>query len=153
MRNPGIFAFAALAALVTVLALPTGSVAADVAASPAAVAGAKHRVILQVSDDNPKTWNQALNGIENLQQVYGKQNVDVELVAFGFGLGILKLDSVAGSRVLDALQSGANIVACEVTMRRQKLTKADLLPNLSYAPSGLVEIITRQKEGWIVVRP
>jgi hypothetical protein len=113
----------------------------------------KHRVVLQVSDDNPKTWNQALNGIENLQQVYGKENVDVELVAFGFGLGILKLESVAGSRVQDALQSGARVVACEVTMRRQKLTKADMLPNLGYTPSGLVEIIAKQKQGWAVVRP
>ena len=113
----------------------------------------KHRVVLQVSDDNPKTWNQALNVIENLQQAYGKQNVDVELVAFGFGLGILKLESVAGSRVQDAVASGAQIRACEVTMRRQKLTKADMLPNIGYVPAGVVEIIAKQGQGWSVIRP
>jgi intracellular sulfur oxidation DsrE/DsrF family protein len=111
------------------------------------------KVILQVSDDNPRTWNQALNVIENLQAAYGKQNVDVELVAFGFGLGILKLESVAGGRVQDALAGGAKISACEVTMRRQKLTKADMQPNIEYVPAGVVEIITKQRQGWAVVRP
>jgi len=113
----------------------------------------KERVVLQVSDDNPKTWNQALNVIENLQQAYGKDKVEIRLVAFGFGLGILKLDSVAGSRVQDAVQSGAQILACEVTMRRQKLSKADMQPNIGYVPAGVVEIIKRQRQGWAVVRP
>lgn len=111
------------------------------------------KVVLQVSDDNPRTWNLALNVIENLQQAYGKQNVDIELVAFGLGLGILKLESVAGNRVQDALQSGARIVACEVTMRRQKLTKADMLPNIEYVPAGVVEIIAKERQGWAVIRP
>lgn len=114
---------------------------------------AKERVVLQVSDDSPKTWNQALNVIENLQKAYGKDKVEIKLVAFGYGLGILKLESVAGSRVQDAVQSGAQILACEVTMRRQKLSKADMLPNIGYVPAGVVEIIKRQRQGWAVVRP
>ena len=117
------------------------------------VAVKKERVVLQVSDDSTKTWNQALNVVENLQQAYGKDKVEIKLVAFGFGLGILKLDSVAGSRVQDALQSGAQILACETTMRRQKLTKDDMLPNLGYVPSGVVEVIKLQKQGWAVIRP
>ena len=144
MRNIRVFAYAALL------------IAAALAALPATAADApkeKTRVVLQVSDDSPKTWNQALNVIENLQQTFGKENIDVKLVAFGFGLGILKLDSVAGSRVLDATKSGAQILACEITMRRQKLTKADMLPDIGYVPAGVVEIIKLQQQGWSVVRP
>ena len=131
-------------------------VAAGLFLSPAAQSAeqqAKERVVLQVSDDNPKTWNLALNVIENLQQAYGKQNVDIELVALGLGIGILKLESVAGNRVQDALQSGARIVACQVTMRRQKLTKEDMLPNIGYVPAGIVEVITKQRQGWVMNRP
>ena len=106
-----------------------------------------------MSDDSPKTWNQALNVVENLQQAYGKENVDIKLIAFGFGLGILKLDSVAGGRIQDAVQSGAQILACENTMRRQKLTKEDMLSNLGYVPAGVTEIIALQKQGWSVIRP
>lgn len=113
----------------------------------------KERIVLQVSDDSPKTWNQALNVVENLQQAYGKGNSEIKLIAFGFGLGILKLESVASSRVQDAIKSGADVIACQNTMRRQKLTKADMQPNLAYVPAGIVEIIKLQKEGWTVIRP
>jgi intracellular sulfur oxidation DsrE/DsrF family protein len=127
--------------------LAGSAVAAD------ASARAKERVVIQVSDDSPKTWGQALNVVENLQQAYGKDNVEIKLVALGFGIGILTLDSVAGSRVQDALQSGAQITACEVTMRRRKLTRDDMLPHISYVPAGVVEIIKLQKEGWSHLRP
>jgi hypothetical protein len=50
MRNVRIFACAALAACLAALALPAPSVAADAAAGLAAVSGARHKVIFQVSD-------------------------------------------------------------------------------------------------------
>lgn len=126
------------------------------AAKPAAAKvskARKERVVLQVSDADPKTWNQALNVIENLQQEFGKDKVNIELVAFGMGIGILKLDSVAGNRVQEAAQNGAQILACENTMRRQKLTKDDMQPNIAYVPGGVIEIIARQRQGWVALRP
>jgi intracellular sulfur oxidation DsrE/DsrF family protein len=50
--------------------------------------------------------------------------------------------------VADAVKRGADLRACEVTMRRQKLQKDDMLPDIGYVPAGLGEIIKRQKEGW-----
>ena len=138
----------ALASL-SLLGLATGAPAADAPKQSAE----KQRVVLQVSDDNPKTWNQALNVIENLQQAFGKENVDVKLVALGYGIGILTLDSPNGGRVQDAVKSGAQVAACEVTMRRRKLTRDDMLPNLAYVPAGVVEIVQLQKQGWTVIRP
>lgn len=128
-------------------ALVAPATAADAAKKPG------ERVVIQVSDDSPKTWGQALNVVENLQQAYGKENVEIKLVALGFGIGILTLDSPAGGRVQDALKSGAQIAACEVTMRRRKLARDDMLPNIAYVPAGVVEIIKLQKEGWSHIRP
>jgi len=141
-----------LIGMVSAMLTMGAAVNSSLAAEGKAAVG-KERVVLQVSDDSPKTWNQALNVIENLQKAYGKDKVEIKLVAFGFGLGILKLESVAGSRVQDAVKSGAEIIACEVTMGRQKLTKDDMQPNIGYVPAGIVEIITRQRQGWAVVRP
>ena len=113
----------------------------------------KEKVLFQVSDDNPKTWNQTLNVIGNVQEAYGKENVEIKLVAFGLGLGILKLESVAGGRVKEALQGGVRILACENTMQRQKITKADMLPDIDYVKAGVVEIIASERQGWAVIRP
>jgi len=112
-----------------------------------------HRVVLQVSDDSPKTWNQALNVVKNIQQAYGKDKVRIEVVAFGNGIGMLKMDSEVGNRVGEALQSGAKVYACENTMRGRKLSKDDMLSSIGYVPAGVIEIINKQKQGWSVIRP
>lgn len=114
---------------------------------------AKEQVVIQVSDDNPKTWNQALNVVRNIQKSYGKDNVDVQLVVFGHGIGMLKMESVVGNRIEDTLKSGAHVYACQNTMRGRKLSNDDMLPRIGYVPAGVIEIINKQKQGWSVVRP
>jgi uncharacterized protein len=111
----------------------------------------RERVVIQVSTPEQKLWNQALNYLENLRDLYGADNVEMELVALGFGIGVLKLESTQGPRVAEALKAGVHVSACEVTMRRQKLTREDMLPNIGYVPAGLGQIIKRQREGWAYV--
>ncbi|MBK7137399.1 MAG: hypothetical protein IPH73_14715 [Rhodocyclales bacterium] len=71
-----------------------------VTASPAVMAqSAKPGVVIQVSDGDTKTWNQALNVVKNVQAEYGKDKVNVELVVFGNGSGMLKFDSPLVTRI------------------------------------------------------
>ena len=154
MRNIRIFfTCAVLAACVAAVALPAVSVAADAAARPAAVSGAKHKVIFQVSDNDPRKWNLALNNVKNVQDDLGKDNVEIELVAYGPGLPMLKLESEVANRVADALARGINILACENTMTNTKTTRADMLPNISYVKAGVTTLMARQREGWAYIRP
>ena len=75
-----------------------------VAAAPAAIAEpAKQGIVIQVSDSDTKTWNQALNVIKNIQAEYGKDKVDIELVVFGNGSGLVKFDSPLANRIDDTL--------------------------------------------------
>lgn len=120
-------------------------------AAAQAPAPAKERIIIQISTPEPRIWNQALNYVENLQELYGKDNVEIEIVALGWGIGMVKFDSPLATRVAAALTRGAKLQACEVTMSRQKLTKQDMLPDIGYVPAGLGQIIKRQKEGWAYI--
>ncbi|HEY4372593.1 MAG TPA: DsrE family protein [Burkholderiales bacterium] len=125
------------------------------AAAPAAWAQAtpKTRVVFQVSDADPAKWNLTLNNVKNVQADLGAQNVEIEVVAYGPGIGFLKLESVAGERVREVLGHGVSVAACENTMHNQKLTKQDMLPGISYVPAGVVELIKRQQQGWAYIRP
>ena len=123
-------------------------------ATPAAMAqSAKPGVVIQVSDGDIKTWNQALNVVKNVQAEYGKDKVDVKLVVFGNGSGMLKFDSPLVNRIDDTLASGASIAMCENTMTGQKLVKADMHPKIGYVKAGVIEIIEKSRQGWAVVRP
>ena len=118
-----------------------------------AVGAPKNRVVMQVSDGDPAKWNLALNNARNLQADLGAANVEIEIVAYGPGLGMLKRDSSVATRVDEALTSGVKIVGCENTMHAQKLAQADMLPAIGYVGAGVVEIMQRQQQGWSYLRP
>ncbi len=130
--------------------------AAVLAVAPAfaqSTAANQNRVVMQVSDADPGKWNLALNNARNLQADLGASNVEIEIVAYGPGIGMLKSDSVVGNRISEALGSGVKIAACENTMRGQKLAKSDMLGGISYVGAGVVEIMQRQQQGWAYLRP
>ena len=140
----------ALCALAT--AVPVAAADNVRLAQAAAAAAQKYQVVIQVSDPDPRLWAQAINYSENLQAELGKDNVEIEIVALGHGIGILKLDSPQGSRIPDALKRGVKINACQVTMKRQKLTRDDMLPDIGYVPGGLVRILELQRKGWNYIK-
>lgn len=112
-----------------------------------------YKVVFQVSDADPAKWNLALNNARNVQLDLGRENVAIEIVAYGPGLGMLTMDSTVGPRVSEALESGVSVVACENTMHGRKLSRQDMLPNISYVLAGVVELMNRQKEGYTYIRP
>ena len=134
----------------TVLAL---GASLAVAATAQTASTAKSKVVLQVSDADPGKWALALNNAKNVQQELGAGKVDIEIVAYGPGIGMLKAEAPTANRITEATQAGIKVVACENTMTVQKLTKADMHAAIGYAPSGVVEIMKRQGEGWAYVRP
>jgi len=136
-------------AAVVAFSIPLVSLDCLAADTPAA----KERLVMQVSDGDSGKWNLALNNAKNLQQAYGADKIDIEIVTYGPGVNMLKLDSVVANRVDEAKQAGVNIVACQNTMKNMKLTEADMLPNTSYVPAGVVEIIKKQREGYAYIRP
>jgi uncharacterized protein len=112
-----------------------------------------YKVVIQVSDNDLAKWNLALNNAKNIQQALGKNNATVEIVAYGPGIDMLKLDSEVGSRLSEAADSGVLVAACANTMRAHKLTAADMHPAAQIVPSGVVEIIRREREGYAYIRP
>lgn len=125
------------------------------APAPALAQGAadKNKVVFQVSDSDPAKWGLALNNAHNVQSELGADKVDLVIVVYGPGIGMLKADSIQGNRIADAMKSGVKVLACENTMKAQKLSRDDMLPNLGYVPAGVVELMRRQQQGYAYIRP
>jgi intracellular sulfur oxidation DsrE/DsrF family protein len=142
-------AFFAVAAVAAVAAL---AILAPVA-TQAQTTPAKNKAVFQVSDADPQKWNLTLNNVENVGDDLGQDAVELEIVVYGPGIGMLKSDSAVGKRIAAALKSGVKVVACENTMKAQKLVYADMLPDIGYVPAGVVELMKKQHEGYAYIRP
>jgi uncharacterized protein len=111
------------------------------------------KIVLQVSDGSSQTWNQALNVVGNLREAYGPET-QIEVVAFGQGIHMLKFDSPVASRLLDAqTKLATRVYACENSMQRNKLSRQDMAADVVFVRAGIEHIISRQREGWINIRP
>jgi uncharacterized protein len=136
----------------TLLAVAPDLVAAD-PPKAAAAASEKSKLIIQVSDADPKKWGLALNNAKNVQTDLGRDQVEIEIVAYGPGIAMLKMDSEVGPRVAEAIRDGVAMVACENTMTNQKIARDDMLPKIGYVKAGVVEIMKKQQQGYAYLRP
>lgn len=141
MKRRNLFAFLPLLAAVPALAQQK---------KPAA---GKQRVVFQVSDNDPAKWNLALNNARNVQADLGKDNAQIEIVAYGPGLGMLKADSKVSDRLAAALDDSVGLLACENTMHNTKVTRDQMYDGIAYVPAGVTHIMKRQSEGWSYIRP
>jgi uncharacterized protein len=128
------------AILLSVLALP-------------AFAQQKQKLVIQVSDNDPAKWALALNNARNVQEDLGKDNVQIEIVAYGPGLEMLKAESKISERLAGALDASVGLIACENTMTNQHVPKSAMYPGIDYVKAGVTHIMKRQREGWAYIRP
>jgi len=135
------------------VARPLLTLAFALAALGGSLPALAEKIVLQVSDGNVPTWNQALNVAGNLREAYGN-DIDIEIVAFGQGINMLKLDAPVSSRIADAQsKTKAKVYACENSMNRFKLQRADMVPDVTFVKAGIEHMIKRSREGWVIIRP
>jgi uncharacterized protein len=111
-----------------------------------------NKLVVQVSDADPARWNMVLNNVKNVQAELGK-DVQIEIVAYGPGVNMLKFDAVTAGRVAEAVKSGVQVVACENTLTTLKIPKTDMHSDIGYVAAGAVEIMRKQQQGWAYLRP
>ncbi|HLG84410.1 MAG TPA: DsrE family protein [Bradyrhizobium sp.] len=129
----------------------------------AAAEGKAHRIAIQVDQNDPQVMNLALNNVNAVIEYYrGKgEDVDIEIVAYGPGLHMLRTDS---SPVQDRIRRLKDLVfpgkiqfsACNNT--KQGMEKAEghaiaVVPEATIVPSGVVRLMELQEQGWSYVRP
>jgi intracellular sulfur oxidation DsrE/DsrF family protein len=125
---------------------------AEIVAPALAPAAGKEKAIFAVSDADPARWNLTLGNIGNAVDGIGKEHADIELVVYGPGIAMLKKESPVADKIAAALASGVRVVACRNSMRGFHLEPSDLAPGVGIVPSGVVELIRREHEGYAYVR-
>jgi len=115
-----------------------------------------HKIVIQVSTDDPRTQKIALNNAVNLQKHYGMDNVEIEVVAYGPGLGLLTSKSKQGKRVSSLAVQDITFSACGNTMKKVakksgKMPK--LLEGVGQVSAGVARIMELQEQGYAYIRP
>lgn len=117
----------------------------------------RHALVIQVSSDDQKAMNIALNNAVNVQKAYGIDNVDVEIVAYGPGLKMLTTGHKLNKRVSSLSQQNVTFSACGNTMSAMTKKNHGKMPALTegvqVVSAGVSRIIELQEAGYSYIRP
>lgn len=116
----------------------------------------KGKLVIQVSTDDKRTQTIALNNAVNLQKEYGMDNVEIEIVAYGPGLGMLTDKSTHKDRVASLAVQDIRFSACGNTMAKmEKKTgkKPQLIEGVQVVSAGVSRIMQLQQQGYAYIRP
>ncbi|HET9688279.1 MAG TPA: hypothetical protein VFP79_14005 [Pseudolabrys sp.] len=141
----------ALIAALLVVALAVGS----------ATAAEKHKLALQISDNDTDKMNAVLNVAANVSKFYSDkgEEVDIQIVAFNAGPHMLRDDTSSVKPRLKSFKEGmpnVSFMACENTldaMTRKERKEPALLDNVQRVKAGVVTLIELGEKGWTIVRP
>lgn len=117
---------------------------------------AKYKLVIQVSTDDERTQKIALNNAVNVQKEFGMDNVAVEIVAYGPGLGLLTKKSKQADRVKSLATQNITFSACNNTMKKiekKKGKKPALTDGVQVVSAGVSRIMELQMKGYSYIRP
>ncbi len=74
----------------------------------------------------------------------------LEVVVYGQGLDLVVQGRSAQQPVVQKLiaDNKASFKVCAMTLKRNNITKDQLVPGVEIVPDGIYEIISKQQEGW-----
>jgi len=114
--------------------------------------GKTHRVVFAVTSGDEVDWKLTLGNIRNLISGLKPDPVEVEVVAYSQGLNLVKATSSLATEIAALQAQGVKFVACQNSMRMQKVELKDLLAGVTPVPAGIVEVVTKQEQGWAYIK-
>jgi len=149
-----------LAALVWGVSVAGGGLAyaqdAKTDAAPIERPFVEHRVILQISDNEPAKEGLIVSISYKLLEVYGPDTVDVQVVAFGPGIDLLKADNPRRQQIDSLIAQGVTFNICGYTLETMERTtgkRPEMNPKAKLVSAGVPYILSLTEKNYTLVRP
>ena len=111
------------------------------------------KAVVHINFADSERQKHGLKNVSNiLKEVKGE--AEIVVVCHGGGIGLLVKDkSQHADEVARLIKERVRFAACENTMRDKSIPKDNLLPGVTTVPSGAVEVIRKQQEGYGYFKP
>ncbi len=117
---------------------------------------AEHRIVLQLSDSDPKKQGLVLSVANNLLKHYDPDKVAIEVVTFGPGIELLFPGNDNRKRVESLVAQGVRFDIClntVDTIERETGKRPEYIPVATPVQVGVAHILSLTENGFALVRP
>ena len=117
---------------------------------------AEHRIVLQLSDNDPKKQSLVISVAYNLLKFYDPDKVAIEVVTFGPGIDLLRPDNANRKLVESLVAQGVRFDVClntVDTIERETGKRPEFIPVATPVQVGVGQILSLTENGYTLVRP
>lgn len=117
---------------------------------------AEHRVVLQLSDNDPKKEGLVISVANNLLKAYDPDKVAIEVVVFGPGINLLNPENGNRQRVESLVAQGVKFDICIYTVdtvERETGKRPAFVSVAIPVQVGVAQILALTENGYTLVRP
>ncbi|MDE3248553.1 MAG: DsrE family protein [Bacteroidota bacterium] len=111
----------------------------------------EHKVVFEITSSDTADHRTVLRQINNVLK--DVPNTRVEVVCHGAAIFMLVKDkTVLGEMMQDLKTKNVSFAACNNSMRKNNLTPDQLVPVANVVPNGVMEVVTKEEEGWSYIK-
>ncbi|HWZ41375.1 MAG TPA: hypothetical protein VNY08_24040 [Bradyrhizobium sp.] len=117
---------------------------------------AEHKIVLQLSDNDPHKQALVISVANNLLKYYDPDKVAIEVVAFGPGIDVLRSENPSRKQVESLIAQGVRFDVClntVDTIERETGRRPDIMPGATPVQVGVGQILLLTENGYTLVRP
>jgi intracellular sulfur oxidation DsrE/DsrF family protein len=111
----------------------------------------EHKVVFEITSPDTADHRTVLRQINNVLK--DVPNTRIEVVCHGGAIFMLVKDkTVLGDMMQDLKTKNVSFAACNNSMRKNNLTPEQLVPVANVVPNGVMEVVTKEEEGWSYIK-
>jgi len=117
---------------------------------------AEHKLVLQLSDSDPKKQGLVISVANNLLKAYDPDKIAIEVVAFGPGIDLLRPENPDRKRVESLVAQGVRFDIClntVDTLERETGKRPEFITAATPVQVGVAQILFLTENGYTLVKP
>jgi intracellular sulfur oxidation DsrE/DsrF family protein len=117
---------------------------------------AEHKIVLQLSDNDPRKQGLVISVANNLMKFYDPDKVAIEIEAFGPGIDLPRPATPIRKAVESLVAQGAPVVIClnpVDTIEREAGKRPEFIAAATPVQVGVAQILFLTENGYTLVRP
>jgi len=106
------------------------------------------KIVFDVTSDNEKVHQSTVRHVKMMSEAY--PDSQFEVVMYSASVDMVQKDKSIVAEEMENLAKKENVsfIVCAMTLKKHNVSVDKLVPGVEQVPDGILEIITKQQQGW-----
>lgn len=105
-------------------------------------------ILFDVTSSDVKVQEAAVRHVNAMSEYYPNSKFEVVMYGGASQMAIQGKSTVEAQLKELVARENVSFVMCEGTLKRKEIKKSDLIPGIGTVPDGIMELVTKQQQGW-----